>query len=377
MSEFKVTFKTLTPLWTGDAERKNTKLRETGIIGSLRWWYEALIRGLGGSVCDPTSDNKCKLNQEKFKKALRKGKPIQDALSEQICPVCQLFGCTGWARKFRLEIESINLAVIPEIKIGTREKRVIKGKERYLIRNAKGFMADGSIVLKFIPLRKISSNEWALLNKTLKIIADYGAFGSHTSQGNGVIQIVENHLPYRDEKFEKSELKGKGNNINFPNLDNFFFYKFQIKFTKNISELIDEEIFWIHSSDHNSFQDDWGNWKKLWNNYHFLPIAFHIRDTIRHLDGNRTRRHATFGTGGRNAQGSRVFVSHGHRISNVTVEIRIWGYDVEESIKNKIKEELENKLKEKLFSKGEYKGSLEICTLTEEKTGKEILKGLK
>ena len=96
----KVRIKTLTPLWTGDAERKNTELRETGIIGSLRWWYEALIRGLGGSACDPTSDNGCKLNQEKFKEALREGKSIQNALGELICPACQLFGCTGWSRKF-------------------------------------------------------------------------------------------------------------------------------------------------------------------------------------------------------------------------------------------------------------------------------------
>jgi len=46
-----VRLKTLTPIWTGDAERQNTRLRETGIISSLRWWYEALVRGLGGYAC--------------------------------------------------------------------------------------------------------------------------------------------------------------------------------------------------------------------------------------------------------------------------------------------------------------------------------------
>ena len=48
------------------------------------WWYEALIRSLGGSACDPT---KTKCNQEAH------------------CVVCELFGCTGWSRKFRLIIE--------------------------------------------------------------------------------------------------------------------------------------------------------------------------------------------------------------------------------------------------------------------------------
>ncbi|HEC32374.1 MAG TPA: type III-B CRISPR module RAMP protein Cmr1, partial [Deltaproteobacteria bacterium] len=105
MKEYTVKIKSLTPiLWTGDADRKNTTLRETGIIGSLRWWYEALIRGLGGSACDPTSDAKC---------------PDKNG---NRCDACELFGCTGWARKFRLGVESINLTVISKIKIGTRKK---------------------------------------------------------------------------------------------------------------------------------------------------------------------------------------------------------------------------------------------------------------
>jgi len=359
MSEFKVTFKTLTPLWTGDAERENTGLRETGIIGSLRWWYEALIRGLGGSACDPTN-SKCE--------------------GKNRCDACELFGCTGWARKFRLEVEFINLAVIHEINIGTREKKFIKGKEKYLKRNVAGFMSDGAIVLEFIPLRKISSNEWALLNKTLEIIANYGGLGAKISQGNGVIEIVENHLPYRGEKFEKSELKGKGNNINSPNLDNFSFYKFNIKSKEDVSNLIDRNVFWTHALDHPNFQDYRENWKKLWNDYHFLPISFHIRDAIRHLEGNKNERHAIFGIGGNYAHGSKVFVSHGYKIDEndeKTVEIRIWGYDTKDKIKNDIKDQLENRLKEKLFSKGENNELLESCSLIEEKTGKEILEGLK
>ena len=50
--------KTLTPLWTGGVEASlMNRIHETGIIGSLRWWYEAILRGMGNDVCNPTADN--------------------------------------------------------------------------------------------------------------------------------------------------------------------------------------------------------------------------------------------------------------------------------------------------------------------------------
>ena len=86
MGEIRI--RTLTPLWTGDVDREYKSIKETGIIGSLRWWYEAVIRGFGGYACDPTSDRKC----------------IYEGDIKKICPACQLFGCTGWSRKFRIKI---------------------------------------------------------------------------------------------------------------------------------------------------------------------------------------------------------------------------------------------------------------------------------
>ncbi|MBT9148316.1 MAG: hypothetical protein DDT32_02088 [Syntrophomonadaceae bacterium] len=80
--------KPLTPLWTGDAEGKGERVLETGILGSLRWWYEALVRGLGHYACDPGGGT-CE-----YKEKLAGS-----------CPVCQLFGCTGYSRRFRLLVE--------------------------------------------------------------------------------------------------------------------------------------------------------------------------------------------------------------------------------------------------------------------------------
>ncbi len=43
-------------LWTGDVNGRNERLITTGLLGSLRWWLEVLVRGLGGSACDPTDE---------------------------------------------------------------------------------------------------------------------------------------------------------------------------------------------------------------------------------------------------------------------------------------------------------------------------------
>jgi CRISPR-associated protein Cmr1 len=88
-TQLNIVLKTLTPLWTGGVDGTTDCLHETGIIGSLRWWYEVIVRGLGGRACDPTSENRCVYDQ---KKGL-----------ESVCHVCQLFGCTGLGRAFRLE----------------------------------------------------------------------------------------------------------------------------------------------------------------------------------------------------------------------------------------------------------------------------------
>ncbi len=48
-----ISLRTLTPIWTGGIGGEAHRLRATGIIGSLCWWYEAIVRGLGGQVCDP------------------------------------------------------------------------------------------------------------------------------------------------------------------------------------------------------------------------------------------------------------------------------------------------------------------------------------
>jgi CRISPR-associated protein Cmr1 len=130
----------ITPIWTGCADRQGDRLITTGLLGSIRWWFEVLVRGLGGSACDPTdSDISCSDKNDKH------------------CVVCELFGCTGWARKFRFDVLDES---------GKIKRDQIKKDERFRFR--------------FTPLRPICDKEWALLDLTLRLIAEYGAIGGKT-----------------------------------------------------------------------------------------------------------------------------------------------------------------------------------------------------
>jgi len=157
-----IEIKTLTPIWTGGVNGKCEILHETGIIGSMRWWYEAIVRGLGGYACDPATDG-CEFNTKGYENALNDGESIGNALEiglKKVCPACQLFGCTGWKRKFRVEIENNN--------------GVFTGGIR------GGF--EGNFTIKIHEIRPISNNEKWLFYQNLKIIADFGAIGGRTTR---------------------------------------------------------------------------------------------------------------------------------------------------------------------------------------------------
>jgi len=132
----------LTDIWTGDAgtaqSKQANRLVPTGLLGSVRWWFEVLVRGLGGSPCDPSSKQKA-------------------CLGKDHCVVCEFFGCTGWARKFRFDV-----------------------------RDAQGHLITSKLTqgttfhLRFTQLRAVKAEEWALLELTLRLISEFGALGGRT-----------------------------------------------------------------------------------------------------------------------------------------------------------------------------------------------------
>jgi len=149
MEKMEIKLRTLTPLWTGGVDQTSDRLHETGLIGSLCWWYEALVRGLGGYACDPISRHeRCEYDPKK-----------KEPPEKQLCPACYLFGCTGWARKFRLQAIDTNGKII---------------KDPLAAPNIE-------FVLRFVELRPMVDAEKWLLARTVWIAATYGALGGKTT----------------------------------------------------------------------------------------------------------------------------------------------------------------------------------------------------
>jgi len=211
-------FQTQTNIWTGDAEQKSCHLANTGLIGSIRWWFEALVRGLGGAACDPTN-TKCS--------------------DEKHCTVCELFGCTGWAHKFRFEVLNENQSTrMDKNDNEPKYSPPIKTNEKFIFR--------------FTPLRPICEKEWALLEATLRLIAEYGAIGGKTvlkpsdeldragkpqHQDYGIIELIRpfpsiKHFSRQDlEKYVRSDrwkkpVASNGNrDFSWASLQNFWCVK--------------------------------------------------------------------------------------------------------------------------------------------------------
>jgi CRISPR-associated protein Cmr1 len=160
------TLQALTNIWTGDADGKPDRVITTGMLGSIRWWFEVLVRGLGGRACDPTSPVRCP--DSGIKDPTKPG---------HHCVVCELFGCTGWARKFRFAVLKIE-----------------NGREKAQISQ---IAKDDTFVFRFTELRPIQPEEWALLDLTLGLIAHYGAIGGKTKirkKNNGIGRRPNNGL---------------------------------------------------------------------------------------------------------------------------------------------------------------------------------------
>jgi CRISPR-associated protein Cmr1 len=176
-----VKIKTLTPLWTGDIDGECNKIKETGIIGSLRWWYEALVRGLGGYACDITSNNsleKCDYYRDK----------------DRICDACRLFGCTGWSRRFRIETEY--------------------NEDNF--ENFLDYKCEKEFKIKIIELFSLSEmQKWGLWS-ILYIISKYGTIGAKNmlKPSNkpfyydwGQVEIIWNESDFIKPVIEKQSIK--------------------------------------------------------------------------------------------------------------------------------------------------------------------------
>lgn len=175
--------KTLTPLWTGGVETgKVDRIHETGILGSLRWWMEALVRGMGGNVCDPTAQQ-CLYDPSKP--------------ADGICDVCRMFGATGWRRRFRLEIEDHTKsddAVQPQIQAQRQynKNERIQTPTWYFPQNINDKPRSGALTLRIQSLHPDFKAE--IIGGLLQFLADWAAIGARPQMGFGVIEPANGRL---------------------------------------------------------------------------------------------------------------------------------------------------------------------------------------
>lgn len=217
--EANIELRMLTPLWTGGVETgKMDRIHETGIIGSLRWWYEAIVRGLGGDACDPAT-GKCQFNAENYKKSQSKveHQRLRDA---GLCDVCQIFGATGWRRRFRLVVaddqthpiwsqENLMLNIRPAGR--TRGWYLPPGKM-------------GSLILRFIGEAK----EFSMLSALFLFIEKWGSLGAKPQLGYGVFEIINREIVLKKAQEWKWVLFSN-NTSTLPDIWEFGFVKFRFQ----------------------------------------------------------------------------------------------------------------------------------------------------
>ena len=175
-----IPIETLTPIWTGDANRKTSYIKGSSLIGGLRFWTEALVRSLGGRVCDITDSG---------------GKDIYDPENKNdICRVCEIFGCTGKGRGFslkirgqgRMEPEPIGTIVLTGYqyqKFNHRSKKMKTETPTWYLNDAG---LSGSFKIELLPLvREPIQPELAL---ALILMLTWGTLGARDQYGFGLVK---------------------------------------------------------------------------------------------------------------------------------------------------------------------------------------------
>jgi CRISPR-associated protein Cmr1 len=271
----KIILKTLTPLWTGGVDNQSDRLHETGIIGSLRWWYEAIVRGLGGRACDPT-DHTCILDADSFQPPTSNTPEAwrQALLRAGVCDACQAYGATGWARRFRLRLgEAKKVDFQGALNIRPRGGRQNRGW--YL-----GPGLYGSITGDVIPELRFDP---AALVVPLELAGQRGAIGARTQHGYGVVQPkLLDHDKKRiraDEDMLRGLPSGQDTSDDgMPSLRNMFFVR--LTFTEDSAD------WWTGvkglSSDHKL---------NAWRRTGSVPVSPTIRNYIRFGKGLGLRNH--------------------------------------------------------------------------------------
>jgi CRISPR-associated protein Cmr1 len=254
-----VRINTLTPLWTGGIDTgKCDRIHETGILGSLRWWMEVLVRGLGGQVKDPTtekSEDRSNLDPKKFDvKAYRQ---LQDEAERRLylrnaglCDVSQIFGATGWKQRFRLEVQEVDVSDA-SIQHPMKANRTYTDKQgnqktptwyfpdptkKDIKPQPQNTPKAGVFIIKIQSLDPNFKPE--VIGGLIQFMADWSALGARPQMGFGVIQVEGNRIDRQPLYDWLITTTGSKTYSDLPSLQNIFLAQIQ---PKNLNSLFKEQ----------------------------------------------------------------------------------------------------------------------------------------
>jgi CRISPR-associated protein Cmr1 len=317
-----------TPLWTGDIDSKSDSLQSTGIIGSLRWWMEAVLRGMDKFACGPVGDERCPEESSGSDKKIN-----------QYCSACLIFGATGLRRLFRMEMGG-GSRLFDGGAINIRPDKRNRGW--YL-----GSGLVGEICLKTIALDKDFHENLVLIPLTTATI--WAGIGAKTQHGYGVVELkdrvdlnfdefkkgIEEKITAKDRLSSMNMIERKGSNKDLPNIKEMFFAKVQFE--------VQNGDWWkkvdgIRPDNTRNYRGYVNDPRMLaWINSDSVPIAPAIKNWLRYGNGtglwkssnqNQDRRieNLLFGTIKNDKLASKVNISCAYKVKDNLWEFRIWGW---------------------------------------------------
>lgn len=314
-----IRLKTLTPLWTGGVDGTCDRLHETGIIGSLRWWYEVIVRGLGGMACNAVSDPRCPTKVK-----------VGTSEKQVWCVACDLFGCTGWGRRFRLRLAEDGTQVYAQRDQRDQINFRPSGRNRGWYYGAGRLGDDPASPELHGQLIVLREDRGAVINQLivpLALVGAWGGLGARTQHGFGVVQAtawdgsrqcaaeLDRFLSYIEAK--KAEHSNAPNVSAAPRLDEFFFSRFRFSLTGE---------WWKHVDGLRT-----GDGRlRAWVSKQSVPVAPAIKNQLRFGAFLPTVRSyqledELFGALSPR-QAAKIHVSSAYPLGDGRWEVRVWGW---------------------------------------------------
>jgi len=315
MKSMSIKIKTLTPIWTGGVNGKCDILHETGIIGSMRWWYEAIVRGLGEDACDPTGRG-CIFDKGKYDNAKNKGENEHEALhTAGLCDVCQLFGATGWKRRFNLTITDNNTGSAWE-----GDGFNVRPPSR-----SHGWFLKAGMVGSFTLMIRGDPDAIKRLAALFIFLEKWGAIGAKSQLGYGFFEIT-NCDEIQGYAMDWSEIHNQVDLSGLPDLRQFTFFKYRFKPSR--------DDWWTRVG---GLQRLLGNPKtasklsELAKSYGIVPVSPVLKNQWRYVEWSApsATKRWIFGTSDQEKRKGKISISWAYREKDMWV-VRGWAWLPEE-----------------------------------------------